>query len=101
MLIEFTVPMEGPRTEAAPRGVSRRPGHQEDVDPAEAERLISRGMAIEVVDGAAMKETPMQNANRNRQPETATAKPPIERATRVPTPLAPAEAGARKGGKAS
>jgi hypothetical protein len=50
MRVEFTIPMEGPRTAAHPKGVSRRPGQTETVDDAEGARLIERGMAI-AVDG--------------------------------------------------
>lgn len=66
MLVEFTCPMEGPRTEAAPKGVSRRPGDREEIPDVvspvdgitEGQRLILRGMAYAVdADGKAIKVT--------------------------------------------
>jgi len=85
MRVEFTIPMEGPRTAAAPKGVSRRPGSQEIVSLAEGERLVSRGMAHEVGDdGVAIKRTTPRDEPIEQRPAT----PPIE--TTVKTPPRPA-----------
>lgn len=94
--VEFTVPMEGPRTDAAPKGVSRRPGSTEYVTRAEADRLIGRGMAFELDDtGQPIRST----THRQVTPETRPATPPVERAVTVPaqTPSPAKPAGAGKG----
>jgi hypothetical protein len=95
--VEFTVPMEGPRTDAAPKGVSRRPGSTEFVTRSEADRLTARGMAFELDgEGKPLKTT----THRQVEPETRPANPPgVERAVTVPpqTPAPAKPAGAGKG----
>lgn len=74
MRVEFTVPMEGPRTALHPKGISRRPGHSEDVPDDEGARLIERGMAIEVdADGYPVKITTAEHANRQAEADQAAA----------------------------
>lgn len=59
MRVEFTVPMEGPRCEEFPKGISRRPGQRDTLDDVEALRLISRNMAFEIGDdGLAIHPAP-------------------------------------------
>lgn len=95
MRVEFTVPMEGPRCDEFPKGISRRPGQRDTLDDAEALRLISRNMAFEIgEDGLAIHpapervapvEAPVEAAAEPASPPPPPPAPPSPRRHQVPT----------------
>lgn len=122
MLVEFTVPMEGPRSDLHPKGLSRRPGSQEDVPDAEGLVMIERGLAFAIdADGYPIKISTGEHqvrqaaagalaaaeteaaANRQAPVERTTQRPakPVERAVTQPTPAKPGAPRGASGGKAA